>query len=42
MGDAAVLVFLMFFLIAAGAWIIPKPPARKPPDITAEFFDRRR
>lgn len=33
---------LVFVLMALGAFIIPKPPQRKPPDMTAEIYDRRR
>jgi len=39
MDGVAVLVFLMFMLIALGAWIIPKPPPPKRPDHIHEVYD---
>lgn len=43
MGElAAVAVFGMFLLICLSAWLIPKEKPRRPPDWTAEYFDRRR
>lgn len=40
--EAAVVVFGLFILIALSAWLIPKEKPKRPPDMTAEFYDRRR
>ena len=38
----AVCAFGLFILLAISAFLIPKERPRRPPDMTADFYDRRR